>query len=239
MDLKDKDIDQTMNKWEFNAQVAQVFDEMLERSIPQYQVMRDTVADLGKSLVVKGTDVVDLGSSRGEAVAPLISHLGATCTYLLVEVSQPMLTALRERYAGLIKAGIVRVIDRDMRQGLPPFKASLVQAVLTLMFTPINYRQSIVQEIYDGLIPKGAFIVVEKVLGEGAAIDGIMVEKYHKMKERNGYTQEEIARKALALEGVQVPVTARWNEEILRNAGFKHVDCFWRWLNFAGWLAIK
>ena len=43
----------------------------------------------------------------------------------------------------------------------------------------------------------------------------------------------------LALEGKLVPVTAHWNEELLRNAGFAQVECFWRWCNFAGWIAVK
>lgn len=30
-----------------------------------------------------------------------------------------------------------------------------------------------------------------------------------------------------------------WNEEILRSSGFNHFDCFWRLLNFAGWIAVK
>ncbi|MGH3921557.1 MAG: hypothetical protein ACRDS1_01640 [Pseudonocardiaceae bacterium] len=42
------------------------------------------------------------------------------------------------------------------------------------------------------------------------------------------YTQEEIDRKRLSLEGVLVPVTAKWNVEMLRAAGFQQVDCFWR-----------
>ena len=55
----------------------------------------------------------------------------------------------------------------------------------------------------------------------------------------NGYSAEEIERKRLSLEGVLVPVTARMNEDLLRSAGFDQVDCFWRWANFAGWLAIR
>ena len=39
--------------------------------------------------------------------------------------------------------------------------------------------------------------------------------------------------------GVLVPVTAHWNEELLRQEGFTSVDCFWRHLNFAGWVAVK
>ena len=54
-----------------------------------------------------------------------------------------------------------------------------------------------------------------------------------------GLYTEEIERKRLALEGVLVPMTAHWNEDLLRQAGFQQVECFWRYLNFAGWLAIK
>jgi len=53
------------------------------------------------------------------------------------------------------------------------------------------------------------------------------------------YTTEQIERKRLALEGVLVPVTARWNEDLLRDAGFRQVECFWRWLNFAGWVGVR
>jgi len=48
-----------------------------------------------------------------------------------------------------------------------------------------------------------------------------------------------VSRKKESLEGVLVPVTARWNEQMLEEAGFRHVDCFWRWMKFAGWVAVK
>ena len=72
-----------------------------------------------------------------------------------------------------------------------------------------------------------------------AAIDSTLVARYYDMKRANGYTTEEIDRKRLALEGVLVPLTGRWNEDALREAGYRQVDCFWRYLNFAGWLAVK
>lgn len=34
-------------------------------------------------------------------------------------------------------------------------------------------------------------------------------------------------------------MTARFNEEMLTDAGFSHVECFWRWCNFAGWIAVR
>lgn len=43
----------------------------------------------------------------------------------------------------------------------------------------------------------------------------------------------------LELEGVQVCVSSQHNIDLLQSAGFKSVDCFWRWINFAGWVAVK
>lgn len=245
--------------WEFNAAVTDVFDEMLNRSIPQYEIMREAVLEVGTSFVRPGTVIIDLGTSRGEALAPLIKRFGAACEYIGVETSKPMAEAFKARFADWMKhepgvASIVRLFEFDLRVQFPfdglsrsvataptalPQMATLVQSILTLMFTPINYRQKIVRQAYEVLQPGGAFILVEKVLGEGWYIDALQVAMYHEMKKRNGYSREEIDRKRLALEGIQVPVTARWNEELLRNAGFTQVDCFWRWMNFAAWVAIK
>jgi tRNA (cmo5U34)-methyltransferase len=67
----------------------------------------------------------------------------------------------------------------------------------------------------------------------------MLVDEYYRIKAENAYTQEQISAKRKSLEGVLVPITARWNEEMLKEAGFRSVDCFWRYLNFAGWVAVK
>ena len=93
--------------------------------------------------------------------------------------------------------------------------------------------------MYDALESYRALILVEKVLGASAELDGLLVEEYLKLKGANGYTQKDVERKRLSLEGVLGPLTAEWNEQLLRRAGFGDVDCFWRWMNFAGWVAVR
>lgn len=222
--------------WQFDADVTAVFEDMLSRSIPQYDVMRRSVFELGSAYVQPKTWIVDIGCSRGEALAPFVERFGAANEYLGIEISEPMAFAARGRFAG-----DERVIIRqdDLRLRRPPERASLTLSVLTLQFTPIEYRQAILRDLYDSLLPGGAFILVEKVLGAGAELDARMVERYYALKGANGYSPEAIERKRLSLEGVLVPVTARWNEELLREAGFDWIDCFWRWMNFAGWIAVK
>lgn len=230
--------DETMpkGKWEFDADVTAVFDDMLERSIPQYEVMRQLVFSLGSRYVSPDTWIIDLGCSRGEALAPYVGAFLNSNHYLGLDVSEPMRLAARMRFHGNERV-IIR--DTDLRIAFPSEQSSLTLCILTLQFTPIEYRQKIMQNIYDKLLPGGALIIVEKVLGSTAAINEVMVAIYHALKGANGYTEEQIERKRLSLEGVLVPVTADWNVELMRMAGFRQIDCFWRWMNFAGWIAVK
>lgn len=227
-------------KWEFNEEVTSCFDEMLERSIPSYADMRSLVTKIGKNYVTDKTMIVDLGCSTGKAIHPFVQKFGARNQYKLFDVSEPMLEETRKRYKNWIDLGLMEVSNFDIRNGLPKnVYASLILSVLTLQFTPIEYRQKIVKSVYDGLQSGGAFILVEKVLGSDYEIDQLLVDEYYKIKSENQYTQEQIAAKRKSLEGVLVPITAKWNEELLKDAGFKQVDCFWRFLNFAGWIAVK
>lgn len=227
-------------KWEFNQEVTDCFGEMLERSIPAYSDMRQLVERIGKRFVKRKTTIVDLGCSTGEAVRPFITAFGCQNQYKLYDVSEPMLAACREKYKGWIDEGFLSVERFDIRGGLPAHLfSSLILSVLTLQFTPIEYRQKIIQSIYDSLEPGGALILVEKVLGSNYQMDALLVDEYYRIKAENAYTQEQIAAKRKSLEGVLVPITAKWNEDMLKEAGFRTVDCFWRFLNFAGWVAVK
>ena len=124
--------DQVMpnGRWEFDTDVTTVFDDMLERSIPQYRVMRDAVVSVSSPFQKEATDIVDLGCSRGEAIAAFVDKFGAHNRYFLCDVSEPMLEAARERFKGYIMGpmpgthGIMRVENLDLRRKYPPVAAS-------------------------------------------------------------------------------------------------------------------
>lgn len=226
-------------RWAFDDEVTRVFDDMLRRSIPELATMRSLVFEVGQRFVRPDTCVVDLGCSRGDSVAPFMMTFGTTVHFVGVEVSPHMLSAARARFEEEIEAGTFELLDLDLSRTYPDAKASLTLAVLTLQFVPLERRLQVVQEVYDRTLPGGAFILVEKVLGSSAPVDAILTDLYEGLKRRNGYTQQDIDRKRLSLEGVLVPLTAGWNEDLLRRAGFSDVECFWRSLNFAGWVAVK
>ena len=238
--MSTRDRTEPKGKWEFDSQVTEAFDDMLQRSIPQYDVMRQAVTDIASAYQRDKGWIVDLGCSRGGAIAPLLERFGAYNHFVGVEVSEPMLEAARERFKGWIDAKVVEIRKEDLRTEYPRVPPACVTlCVLALQFTPIEYRPAIMKRIYDHTAEDGALVMVEKVLGSHGSLDELLVKTYLARKAEAGYTQEQIDRKRLSLEGVLVPITAKWNEDLLRDAGFRHVECFWRWMNFAGWVAVK
>lgn len=227
-------------KWVFDDKVASVFDNMLERSIPEYKSMRDLCFRMGRNFVKQDSTIIDIGCSNGLALVRFVREFGKKAKYKMYDVSSPMLKECYERYEALVDAGRAVVEEKDIRNGIGnDNEADLILSILTLQFTPIEYRQKIISSIYSTLKSGSALILVEKVLGSDYDIDSILVDEYYKIKEENAYTQEQIQAKRKSLEGVLVPITSSWNEDMLYKAGFKSVDCFWRYLNFAGWIAVK
>lgn len=225
-------------KWEFDSDVARCFANMLERSIPDYRSMRSLVYQLGDKFIKPGTYITDIGCSTGLAVEPFYQKHGEENKYFLVDNSEAMLEECRGKFTVGIEKGFVEIVNGNFYEMSIPRKQSLVLSVLSLQFMPTAYRQRILHDIYTGITPGGALILVEKIVGD-SGMDDLMVEMYYRMKRENGYSEEAIMAKRRILENVLSPLKAGWNVDMLREAGFRKVDMFWRCLNFCGWIAIK
>lgn len=235
----DKHTPHTDGVWKFDESVTANFDSMLQASIPEYEMMRRLTFDLGKHFVDAVNGVVDLGASRGEALAPFVS-IADRC--YAVEVSEPMSEVLRTRFKADRNVSVLHKDLRTVSNEFSPFlenKNCVVLSILTLQFVPIEYRAKIVRLIYKSLKSGGAFMFVEKVLGNTPDLDELFVDEYYAMKNRNGYSYEDIQRKRASLEGVLVPMADSWNRDMLRSAGFQQIDCYYRSLNFCGLIAVK
>lgn len=221
-------------KWEFDQRVTSVFEDMIERSIPEYHAMRHVVEAFAYRFGAKNGIVLDLGCSTGLSIK---AFANVAAMVLGVEISESMLEVVRERFQSY---GNVRIEKLDLRTEFPKIvNVDVALAVFTLQFIPVEHRRRVVRQVQQALRPGGAFIVVEKLLGDSPAHQDAFVDIYHSFKQAQGYSAEEVDRKALALEGRLVPNTARGNEEMLESAGFRDVERVWQWVNFAAWVAVK
>lgn len=225
--------------WEFNAEVASCFANMLERSIPDYRSMRALVYKIGERYVSENSLIVDVGCSTGLAVEPFVEKFRDKNRFLLIDNAPAMVQACQERFKD---EPSVTVKEGDLWQFLPIGEygerpVSLALSVLSLQFMPTAYRRVMLEKLYDSMTDGGALILVEKVVA--GKMDELMVDLYYQMKKENGYTVDQIMKKRCSLENVLSPLEPEWIETLLKDAGFSRVQMFWRCLNFCGWVAVR
>jgi tRNA (cmo5U34)-methyltransferase len=225
--------------FDFGEHTAEVFDDMLARSVPFYDEVQRMVCELIHGIATDRTRVYDLGCSTGTTLARLAEDPSLSGVTLVgVDNSEAMLARARDKLAAAGCAGRCELVNSDIG-AVDVVDASAVIMLLTLQFVRPMLRDAVIRRIYDGLAPGGCLVLVEKVLCGDPRLNSQFIELYYDFKKRQGYSQLEIAQKREALENVLVPYDCDENMDLLRRNGFEAVDVFFRWYNFAGFVAVK
>jgi len=223
----------------FDETVAGVFDDMVSRSVPQYAEIQRMLAELAAEFVIEGSSVYDLGCSTGTTLSRLHSALHVPARLVGIDNSAEMLEQCRTKLAEANLRDAIELRLGDLDEGIEIRDASVVFLVLTLMFVrPLN-REKLMRQIHAGMRENGCLLVVEKVLGNGSLFNRLFIERYYAYKRRMGYSELEISQKREALENVLIPYRLQENRDLLTGAGFRQVDVFFKWYNFAGIVAVK
>ncbi|MBL7730293.1 MAG: carboxy-S-adenosyl-L-methionine synthase CmoA [Chitinophagaceae bacterium] len=225
--------------FKFGANVARVFDDMVNRSVPFYGEIQRMMSELAANHAKEGTDVYDLGCSTGTTMVGMDTMVNQGIRFIGIDDSQEMLDKCKSK---LIELGFSRPYElrcADLGQGVKIENASVVVLCLTLQFVRPVYRERLLQNIFDGLNPGGVLILVEKILAEESQFNRDFINYYYDYKRRNNYSEMEISQKREALENVLVPYKLTENITLLRDKGFNHCEVFFKWYNFAGLIAVK
>lgn len=220
-------------KFEFDTQVASVFDDMLERSIPFYRESLALCIDFLKYNAKDGV-IYDLGCSTGNLLLNLEPHTNATLIGL--DTSKAMIehaTLKAKAYNASISFKVSDCTQEDFCE------SSAFVSNYTLQFIRPPQRLGLVRKIYQSLRENGIFIMSEKMTTTDPLLDSQMIEYYHSYKHSNGYSKTQIARKREALENVLIPYTLQENLHLLQEAGFKHTEVLFKWVNFGMLIARK
>lgn len=225
--------------FKFGANVAKVFDDMVNRSVPYYGEIQRMMAELAADHAQPGTEVYDLGCSTGTTLIGMNTLVDPNIRFVGIDDSQEMLDKCKSK---LLEIGFSRNYDlrcADLGQGVHVENASVVVLCLTLQFVRPIYREKLLRDIYQGMVPGGALILVEKILAEDSRYNRDFIRYYYDYKRRNDYSEMEISQKREALENVLVPYKLSENISLLRDQGFNHCEVFFKWYNFAGLVAVK
>lgn len=225
--------------FKFGATVANAFDDMVERSVPFYNEIQRMIIELAAEHAIPHTQVVDLGCSTGTTMIGLNPYVEKNIKFIGIDDSAEM---LKKCDAKLKEAKFEReyeLVEADLHEELHIENASVVIFCLTLQFVRPIYREKLLKKIYDGLVPGGVLIISEKILAEDSLFNRNFIKYYYDYKRRNQYSEMEISQKREALENVLIPYKLSENFKILKEAGFQHVETFFKWYNFSGFIAVK
>lgn len=227
-----------VSDFNFGTETANVFDDMLHRSVPFYDEVQRMITEIVTDFAVDGTNVYDLGCSTC-ATFRRLQDIDKEVTFIGIDDSTAMLARADAelKRANFSRSYVLR--RQDMHQGLEINNASVVIMCLTLQFVRPLYRERVMQTIYNGMNHQGCLILVEKVLADETLMNRLFIKYYYDMKRRNGYSDTEIAQKREALENVLIPYRLEENTQLLVSAGFRKPEIFFKWYNFSGMLALK
>ena len=223
----------------FNDRVAEVFDDMLSRSIPHYRTVIEAMAQLLAARLPAGATVCDLGCSTGTTLLEISRLLtGRAYCFIGIDNAPAMLDKARRKAEPAAASGRISFREDDITScALPPAAAFLCN--YTLQFLRPMARQAFVERLYAALPAGGVLILSEKTISHAGRLNRDFIDIYHGFKRRQGYSELEIAAKREALENVLVPFSAEENVAMLRQAGFAEIEIFFKWFNFLSIVALK
>ena len=225
--------------FEFNDDVADVFPDMLRRSVPGYAASIKAIGSLAAAYVQSDTNCYDLGCSLGAATLAMRQNIAAPgCQIIAVDLAPAMITRCRKIIAADDSDVDVSIVEGDLRK-INIERASMVVMNYTLQFLSLEERDAIIGKICNGLTDGGIFMLSEKVVDEDDRIEALLVQMHHEFKRQNAYSDLEISRKRSALENVLIPETIATHRARLANAGFRHVGVWLRQFNFVSIIAKK
>ena len=230
---------QNVGDFQFDRRVVDVFPDMISRSVPGYGSILSMIGELANQYAVAGTNIYDLGCSLGAATRIISRRVPHSCTIHAVDSSPAMIARLRELLvAESIDGCRVELHQADLA-AMPIDRASFVVLNFTLQFVPAAERQSVLQSIFDGMLPGGALVLSEKISFDDPQEQLRLTELHHAFKRANGYSELEIAQKRAALEKMMIPETLGTHRNRLAQVGFSTVVPWFQCFNFTSILAVK
>ena len=230
---------QSVTGFRFNSETAEVFEDMIERSVPGYRTTISMIGLLAERYSLADSFCYDLGCSLGAATLAMRKNIKQPgCSIVAVDNSEPMIEKCRTRIEADTSQVPIKLICADI-QDVVIENASIVVLNFILQFIEPKKREVLLNKICSGMVPGGVLILSEKVSFDDRQEEVLNIEMHHTFKKAHGYSDLEISQKRTALEKVLIPETLQTHQQRLEKAGFSTSTIWFQCFNFMSIAAIK
>jgi SAM-dependent methyltransferase len=204
-------------EWSESGRVAEYLaraDDFPHRAEGEAVLLDHVPGDVGR--------VLDLGTGDGR----LLSLLGpdrAGMQGIGLDISEPMLARARERFSGNTR---VELVAHDLDQPLPDLgQFDAVVSSFAIHHLEDERKRALFAEVFEMLEPGGVFANLEHVASPTPELHAAFFEAIGEPLENEDPSDRTVA----------VETQLAW----LRETGFTHVDCYWKWLEMALLIGVK
>lgn len=224
----------------FDEKVADVFEDMINRSVPGYSTIIAMIGMLAERYCQEHSRIYDLGCSLGGATLAAVGRVKCqNYSAIAIDNSAAMIERLKDKLVDLPQFSNQIECRLENLQESEISNASVVILNFTLQFVPLSDRVDLLRKIYQGMRPGSVLIISEKITFPDEKLNQLFIEMYHSFKENMGYSKLEISQKRAALEKVLLPETLDSHRDRLKQCGFHSIDVCFQCFNFASMVAFK
>ncbi|WP_339057493.1 carboxy-S-adenosyl-L-methionine synthase CmoA [Candidatus Regiella endosymbiont of Tuberolachnus salignus] len=228
-----------LGDWTFDEKVAEVFPDMIQRSVPGYSNIITMIGMLARRFVQPHSHIYDLGCSLGAVSLSVRRNIQVPgCSIIAIDNSPAMVERCRHHLDAFRDDTRVEVLEKDILD-IRLKNASMVVLNLTLQFINPKDRLSLLTLIYQSLMPGGVLVLSEKFTFEDPQVSELLFDMHHDFKRANGYSELEISQKRSMLENVLRSDSIKDHKTRLHQAGFEHADVWFQCFNFGSLIALK
>ncbi len=218
---------------QFNI-VAEEYDCNRKKFIPCFEEYYEKTTDFIASSISAPKRILDLGAGTGLLSYFWYKHF-QRAEYLLVDIADEMLKIAKKRFAGLNNIGYENF---DYSKTLPKDPFDCIISALSIHHLEHEQKSELFERIFDKLPKGGVFVNYDQFCADNEIINSWVNSYWENNLEHSGLTDKDLAlwreRKLLDRE-------CSVSEEIkmLRNSGFKNIQCVYASQKFAVIVAIK
>lgn len=222
-----KRIEQVKNHFE---QEAKEFDEIIQKLIPYYNEMVESLINAIPFSPNKEISVFDLGCGTG-TIAKAIKEKFVNSRITCLDLAENMIKIAKTKLSNIKD---VEYVVGDFYTFEFPRKYDVVVSSLALHHLETDAdKKKFYQKVYNALNRNGIFYNADNVIGSNAYNTAMNIEKWIQYMRRK-VSAKEIESKWLVKykqEDRPAPLVSqlKWLEKI----GFKDVDVIWKYYNFA------
>jgi ubiquinone/menaquinone biosynthesis C-methylase UbiE len=218
-------------------EVARQFLDERRRAIPLGGEQVAMLLRLTRHFAPQATRVADLGCGDGFLARAVLSEFPAAHA-LLIDHSEPMLRRAEEAMVPF--SGRSEIRRGDLAAPLPPQLGvgsfDLIVSGFAIHHLPTARKRSLYAEVFGLLAPGGLFVNIEHVASATPELEAIHDDAYiDHIAAVTGRDRAEVGREYHGRpdksDNILDPVEAQvgW----LRESGFEHADCYFKWLELA------